>query len=150
MSILSNINTILHCLDIIFQKIKKFILFSMAKVWCGTIIYANGHIFPIKLTIILKKHLYWMELINTYVTWSREISHLSKISIAIFLHRFIITSICFILMQTPVQLDIWLQSYETWNNIKQRNLNTVFDNTSKTIWPTSDSFLLIMSHIQSK
>ena len=33
------------------------------------------------------------------------------------------------------------------NNIKQRNLNTVFANISKTIWPTSDSFLLIMSHI---
>ena len=31
--------------------------------------------------------------------------------------------------------------------IKHRNLNTVFDNISKTIWPTSDSFLLIMSHI---
>ena len=35
-------------------------------------------------------------------------------------------------MQTPLQLDIWLQSYEGFdnakNNIKQRNLNTVFAN----------------------
>ena len=31
--------------------------------------------------------------------------------------------------------------------MKQRNLNTVFANISKTISPTSDSFLLIMSHI---
>ena len=54
-------------------------------------------------------------------------------------------------MQTPLQLDIWLQSYEGFdnakNNIKQRNLNTVFANISKTTSPTSDSFLLIMSHI---
>ena len=70
---------------------------------------------------------------------------------SLFLPRFLITLKCFILMQTPLQLDIWLQSYEEFvnakNNIKQRNLNTVFANTSKTIWPTSDSFLLIMSHI---
>ena len=32
------------------------------------------------------------------------------------------------------------------NNMKQRNLNTVFATISKTTWPTSDSFLLIMSH----
>ena len=54
-------------------------------------------------------------------------------------------------MQTPLQLDIWLRSYERFdnakNNIKQRNLNTVFANISKTTSPTSDSFLLIMSHI---
>ena len=53
-------------------------------------------------------------------------------------------------MQTPLQLDIWFQSYEGFDNakdtIKQRNMNTVFANISKT-WPTSDSFLLIMSHI---
>ena len=58
---------------------------------------------------------------------------------------------CFILMQTPLQLDIWLQSSEesvyAKNNIKQRNLNTVFANISKTTSQTSDSFLLIMSHI---
>ena len=50
-------------------------------------------------------------------------------------------------------MDIWLQSYEEFviakNNIKQRNLNTVFANISKPMLPTSDSFLLIMSHILS-
>ena len=54
-------------------------------------------------------------------------------------------------MQTPLQLDIWLQSYEEFvngkNNIKQRNWNTVFANISKPLSPTSDSFLLIMSHM---
>ena len=78
-------------------------------------------------------------------------SHLSKIQIPIFLHHFHKTSKCFILMQTPLQLDIWLQRYEGFdnakNNMKQRNFNTVFANISKTTSPTSDSFLLIMSHI---
>ena len=54
-------------------------------------------------------------------------------------------------LQTPLQLDIWLRSYERFdnakNNIKQRNLNTGFANISKTTSPTSDSLLLIMSHI---
>ena len=85
------------------------------------------------------------------VTWSREMSHLSKISIPIFLYQFFITLKCFILMHTPSQLDIWLQSYEefvdTKNNINQKNLNTVFAHFSESIFPTSDSFLLIMSHM---
>ena len=77
-----------------------------------------------------------------YVTWSREMSHLSKIPIpiSIFLHHFLKTS-----------MDIWLQSYEGFDNakinIKERNLNTAFANISKTTSPTSDSFLLIMSYI---
>ena len=87
---------------------------------------------------------------NEYVTRSRKMSHLSKISISIFLHHFLITWKCFILIQTPLQLEIWLQSYEEFvnakNDIKQRNLNTVFANISTTTLPTSDSFLLIMSH----
>ena len=45
-------------------------------------------------------------------------------------------------MQTLLQLDIWLQSYEGFdnakNNMKQRNLNTVFANISKTTFPISD------------
>ena len=57
-----------------------------------------------------------------------------------------------ICMQTPLQLDIWLQSYEGFdhpkNNIKQRNLNTAVPDISKTIFATSDSFPLIMSHIK--
>ena len=54
-------------------------------------------------------------------------------------------------MQTLLQLDICLQSYEGFdnskNNMKQRNWNTVFANISITTSPTSDSFPLIMSHI---
>ena len=57
-------------------------------------------------------------------------------------------------MQTPLQLNIWLQSYAGFNNsnniIKQINLNPVFANISKTTSPTSDSFLLIMSYIMEQ
>ena len=59
---------------------------------------------------------------------------MSKFSISIFLHHFLKTSKCFILMQSPLKLDIWLQSYEGFdnakNNMKERNLNTVFANIS--------------------
>ena len=54
-------------------------------------------------------------------------------------------------MQTPLQLSIWLQSNKqsiiAENNIKQKNLDPFFANISKAIFPTSDSFLLIMSHL---
>ena len=57
------------------------------------------------------------------------------------------------LMQTLSQLGILSQSYDGFvnakNNIKQSNLNTVFANISKTTSATSDSFLLIMSHIHN-
>ena len=61
-------------------------------------------------------------------------SHLSEISISIFLHHLLKTLKCTILMQTPYKLDIWLQSYDGFdnakNNMKQRILNTVFANIS--------------------
>ena len=48
-------------------------------------------------------------------------------------------------MQTSLQLDIWLQSYEGFdnarNNMKQRNFNTGFANISETTSPTSGSFI---------
>ena len=51
-------------------------------------------------------------------------------------------------------MDIWLQSYKKFisikNNVKQNNLTSFFANFSKTISPTSNSFLLIMSHITIK
>ena len=47
---------------------------------------------------------------------------------------------------------IWLQSYKGFDNVKdsmkQRNLNTILANISKTTSLTSDSFFLIMSQIQ--
>ena len=88
---------------------------------------------------------------RTFVTRSREMSHLSKISISIFLHHILITQMLHI-DADPITIGyIWLQSYEGFvnakNSIKQRNWHTVFANISKPISPTSDSFLLIMSHL---
>ena len=81
-------------------------------------------------------------------------SHLSKSSISIFLHHSLITDKCFILMQTQLQLDIWLQSYEGFvnakNNIKQKEFEYCFANISKTTSLTSESFLLIMSHMYNQ
>ena len=69
-----------------------------------------------------------------------------KMSIPCFVRYFLITSQCFILMQTPFKLDIWLQSYAGFdtakNKRKQRHLNPVFANISKTISPISDLFPL--------
>ena len=74
-----------------------------------------------------------------------------KMSIPSSFCQFPITSKCFILMQTPLKLDTWLQSYEEFvkakNNIKQKNLKMFFANISETISPTSDSFPLIMCRI---
>ena len=91
--------------------------------------------------------------LTQYVTWSREMSHLSKMFNSHFLtplsqsHNFEMLHF----YANPLQLDIWLQSYEEFvnakNNIKQRNWNTVFANISKPISPTSDSFLLIIIYI---
>ena len=50
-------------------------------------------------------------------------------------------------MQILLQMDIWLQSDEVFgipkNNIKQRNLNTVFANISKT-------WLIPLDHVTYK
>ena len=51
-------------------------------------------------------------------------------------------------MQTPFKLDIWLQSYERFdnakNNMKEKNLKTVFANISKT---TSRHRLIPLDHV---
>ena len=52
----------------------------------------------------------------------------------------------------PIQIGYLVTEFDEGfdnakNNIQQRNLNTVFANISKITWPTSDSFLLIMSNL---
>ena len=53
-------------------------------------------------------------------------------------------------MQTPLQLDIWSQSYEGFDNAKnkitQRDLNTVFANISKN--NIADIRLIPLDHVQ--
>ena len=67
------------------------------------------------------------------------------------------TKECYILMQTPLELNIWLQSCETFinsqNNMKQTNLDSFFTNisiVSIVLSVTSDSFPLIISHVTQR
>ena len=57
----------------------------------------------------------------------------------------------YILIHTPLQSDIWFKRYEQFfefqNNVKHRNMSSVLAYNSKWILATSDSFLLIMSHM---
>ena len=72
-------------------------------------------------------------------------------SISIFQFKLLVHLKCYILIQTPPQSDIWLQRYEQFfklkNNIKCKNLSSLLSCNSKSIFLTSDSFPLIMSHI---
>ena len=72
-------------------------------------------------------------------------------SILIFQYISLVHLKCYILIQFPSQSDIWLQRYEHFfefkNNVKHTNLSLLLACNLKSIFPTSDSFPLIMSHI---
>ena len=72
-------------------------------------------------------------------------------SILIFKYKPLVHLKCYILIQTLSQSEIWLQRYghffEFKNNVKQKNLSPLLACNSKSIFSTSDSFPLIMSHI---
>ena len=97
-------------------------------------LYIHGKIYPIE-----------------YATRSKGMSHMSANSILIFQYRSLVHLKYYILIQTPSQSDIWLQSYEQFfefkSNVKHKNLSPLLACNSKSIFPTSDSFPLIMSHI---
>ena len=86
-----------------------------------------------------------------YVTRSREWVTCRQYSILIFQYKSLVHLNCYILIQTPSQSDIWLQRYEQFfkfkNNAKHKNLSPLLACNSKSIFPTSDSFPLIKSHI---
>ena len=58
---------------------------------------------------------------------------------------------CYILIQIPSQSDIWFRRYEQFlnfkNSVKHKNLSPLLACNSKSVFPTSDSFPLIMSQI---
>ena len=59
---------------------------------------------------------------------------------------------CYILIQTPSQLYMWLQRYEQFfevqKKVKHKHLSFVLACNSKSIFPTSNSFSWIMSQVQ--
>ena len=75
-----------------------------------------------------------------------------QFSILFFQYKSLVHLKCYILIQTPSQLNIWLQRYEQFfkvkNNVKHKNLSPLLACNSKSIYPTSDSFPLIMSQIE--
>ena len=72
-------------------------------------------------------------------------------SILIFQYKSLVHLKCYILIQSPSQADIWLQRYKQFfklkNNVKHNNVLPLLACNSKSIFPTSDSFPMIMSHI---
>ena len=45
---------------------------------------------------------------------------MSRLSISSFFRHFLKNSKCFIFVQTQIKLDIWLQSYEEFDNAKKQ------------------------------
>ena len=80
----------------------------------------------------------------------RGMNHMSKI------FYFAISTSSANVIQTPLVLNIWLQSCvrivceNSQNNIKQKNWDSFFANISNEISTTSDSLPLIMPHISFK
>ena len=72
-------------------------------------------------------------------------------SILIFQYKSLVQLKCYILIQTPSKLVMWLQRYEKFfvaqNNVKHKSLSPLLACNSKSIFPTSDSFPLIMSQM---
>ena len=130
---------------------RYFVVFVNREKYIFTLKYVSGHLswsFYFKFMLaIVNSHIYYP---YPLYMWHdpREMSNFNFNSH--FLKPLSRSTKCFTLMQTPLQLDIWLQSYEEFvnakKNIKQRNWNTVFANISKLISLTSESFFLIMSH----
>ena len=78
--------------------------------------------------------------------WSRSNS------VFIFLNNCMHHLYCYILQKTPLKLVNWFQRYEQLNdakhNRKQKTFSALFGSILKSIFPTSDWFCLITSHIR--
>ena len=96
-----------------------------------------------------KKNLIFIVLICD--TIKGDESYVGNIQFWYFKYKPLVNLKCYILIQIPSQLDIWLQRYERFfkfkNNVKHKNLSPLLACNSKSIFPTSDSFPLIMSHM---
>ena len=72
-------------------------------------------------------------------------------SVFIFLTKCMHHSKCYILQKAPLKLANWFQRYEQLknakNNRKQKTFSALFGSILKSIFPTSDWFCFITSHI---
>ena len=89
-------------------------------------------------------------IIYKYDTIKRNESHVAIFNFD-FSNKSLVHLKCYILIPTSSQSDIWLQRYEHFfefkNNVKHKNLSPLLACNSKSIFPTSDSFPLIMSQM---
>ena len=97
----------------------------------------------------------WLWLVYIYMWHDQgEWFTCRQFSILIFQYETLVHLKCYILIQTPSQSDIWFQRYEQFFNfkinVKHKNLSPLSGCNSKSIFLTSDSFPLIMSHIWCK
>ena len=101
---------------------------------------------------MLKCMLAHMEYYVWYVVWSSKIS-LKSVKFS-FLNNRMHYFYCYILQKTPLKLVNWFQRYEQLkdakNSRKQKTFTALFSSILKSIFPTSDWFCLITSHIWLK
>ena len=117
---------------------------------------------------LITQHIAWMKNLKLSNTFSK-VTHSNflnmwhnqgewvtcrQYSILIFQYKSLVHLKCYILIQTPSQLDTWLQRYEQFfkfkNNVKHKNLSPLSACNSKSIFPISDSFPLIISHTKTR
>ena len=90
-----------------------------------------------------------------FVVWSSKIS-LKSNSVLIFLINCMHHVYSYILQKTPLKLKLvnWFQRYEPLkdakNSRKQKTFSALFGSILKSIFPTSDWFCLITSHLHFK
>ena len=85
------------------------------------------------------------------MVWSRKSVWSRSNSVFIFLTNCMHHFDSYILLKTPMKLVNWFQRYallkDATNNRKQKTFSALFDSIFKSIFPTSDWFCLITSHI---
>ena len=77
----------------------------------------------------------------------REWVRCRQYSLLIFQFKSLVHSECFTLIQSDICLLRYDQFFEVQNNINHRHFSPILAYNSESIFPTSDSFPLIMSHI---
>ena len=100
----------------------------------------------------------WSQITGQIRKWPKYLWHdqgkwvtCRQFSIFSFQYKSLVHVKCYILIQIPFQSDTWFQRYGQLfnfkNNVKHKNLSPVLAYNSKSIFRTSDSLLLIMSHL---
>ena len=99
------------------------------------------------------QHFYWFYILDLGYMWCDRAKSVwgRSNSVFIFLTNCNVHTIFTTLQKTPLKLINWSQRYEQLknakNNRKQKTFSALFGSILKSIFPTSDWFCLITSHI---